>query len=159
MIVRVYIVFALLFFIYSATFAQDSWNLKRAVEYALANNISVKQADIQAKQIADLNLKQSKLMQVPTANISGNAGVNAGRSIDPTTNLFTNTQLFSTGFSLTSAVTIFNFFSLRRNVEANKFDNAAAEANYEKIKNDIALTIATAYLQVLVSYEQQEESS
>ena len=154
MIVRVYIVFAVLFFICSPTFAQDSWNLKRAVEYALANNISVKQADIQAR-IADLNLKQSKLMQVPTANISGSAGVNAGRSIDPTTNLFTNTQLFSTGFSLTSAVTIFNFFSVRNNIEGNKFDNEAARANIDKIRNDIALNVATAYLMVLVSEEQE----
>jgi len=154
MIVRVYIVFALLFFICIATFAQDSWNLKRAVDYALANNISVKQADIQAR-IADLNLKQSKLMQVPTANISGSAGVNAGRSIDPTTNLFTNTQLFSTGFSLTSAVTIFNFFSVRNNIEGNKFDNEAARANIDKIRNDIALNVATAYLMVLVSEEQE----
>jgi len=154
MIVRVYIVFAVLFFICSPTFAQDSWNLKRAVEYALANNISVKQADIQAR-IADLNLKQSKLMQVPTANISGNAGVNAGRSIDPTTNLFTNTQLFSTGFSLTSAVTIFNFFSVRNNIEGNKLDNEAARANIDKIRNDIALNVATAYLMVLVSEEQE----
>ena len=152
--VRVYIVFAVLFFICSPTFAQDSWNLKRAVEYALANNISVKQADIQAR-IADLNLKQSKLMQVPTANISGNAGVNAGRSIDPTTNLFTNTQLFSTGFSLTSAVTIFNFFSVRNNIEGNKLDNEAARANIDKIRNDIALNVATAYLMVLVSEEQE----
>ena len=154
MIVRVYIVFALLYFICSATFAQDSWSLKRAVEYALANNISVKQADIQAR-IADLNLKQSKLSQVPTANISGSAGVNAGRSIDPTTNLFTNTQLFSTGFSVTSAVTIFNFFSVRNNIEGNKFDNEAARANIDKIRNDIALNVATAYLMVLVSEEQE----
>jgi outer membrane protein len=114
----------------------------------------VKQADIQAR-IADLNLKQSKLMQVPTANISGNAGVNAGRSIDPTTNLFTNTQLFSTGFSLTSAVTIFNFFSVRNNIEGNKLDNEAARANIDKIRNDIALNVATAYLMVLVSEEQE----
>ncbi len=151
---RVYIVVALLFVICDNSWAQDSWNLKRAVEYALENNISVKQADIQAR-IAALNLKQSRLMQVPTANVSGSAGVNAGRSIDPTTNLFTNTQLFSTGFSLSSGVTLFNFFSVRNNIEGNRFDNEAARANVDKIRNDIALNVATAYLQVLVSEEQE----
>jgi outer membrane protein len=94
-------------------------------------------------------------MQVPTANVSGSAGVNAGRSIDPTTNLFTNTQLFSTGFSLSSGVTLFNFFSVRNNIEGNRFDNEAARANVDKIRNDIALNVATAYLQVLVSEEQE----
>jgi outer membrane protein len=154
MSMRVYIVVALLFVICNNTWAQDSWNLKRAVEYALENNISVKQADIQAR-IAALNLKQSKLMQVPTANISGSAGVNSGRSIDPTTNLFTNTQLFSTGFSLSSGVTLFNFFSVKNNIEGNRLDNEAARANVDKIRNDIALNVATAYLQVLVSEEQE----
>jgi outer membrane protein len=153
MMMRVYIVVASLFLIINAR-AQDTWNLKRAVEYALANNISVKQADIQAR-IAALNLKQSRLMQVPTANVSGSTGINAGRSIDPTTNLFTNTQLFSTGFSLSSGVTLFNFFSVRNNIEGNRFDNEAARANVDKIRNDIALNVATAYLQVLVSEEQE----
>lgn len=154
MIFRIYCLLTLVFLICKNSSAQDSWNLKKAVEYALANNISVKQADIQAR-IAALNLKQSRLMQVPTANVSGSAGVNAGRSIDPTTNLFTNTQLFSTGFSLSSGVTVFNFFSLKNNIEGNKFENAAARANVDKIRNDIALNVATAYLQVLVSQEQE----
>ena len=151
---RVYIAFTLLFFICGVTFGQDSWNLKRAVDYAVENNISVKQADIQAR-IAALNLKQSRLEQVPTANISESAGVNAGRSIDPTTNLFTNTQLFSSGFNLSSSVTIFNFFSVRNNIEGNRLDNEAASANVDKIRNDIALNVATAYLMVLMSEEQE----
>lgn len=154
MIMRVYIVVALLFVLSANSWAQDSWNLKRAVDYALENNISVKQADIQAR-IAALNLKQSILMQVPTANISGSSGVNAGRSIDPTTNLFTNTQLFSTGFSLSSGVTLFNFFSVKNNIAGSRLDNEAARANVDKIKNDVALNVATAYLQVLVSEEQE----
>lgn len=134
--------------------AQDTWNLKRAVEYALANNISVKQADIQAR-ITDLTLRQNRLMQIPSANISGSTGVNAGRSIDPTTNLFTNTQLFSSGFSLSSGVTVFNFFSVKNNIRGSRFDNEAARANVDKIRNDIALNVATAYLMVLVSGEQE----
>ena len=136
-------------------FSQEKWDLERAVEYALANNISVKQADVDAR-LAALNLKQAKQFQFPTLNVSGNTGLYGGRSINPTTNLFTNQQILSSSFNLNSQMTVFNFFSLRRNIEANKFDNAAAEANYEKIKSDIALTVATAYLQVLVSYEQQE---
>src|SRR5687768_7518551 len=79
----------LLCFVCENAQSQETWNLKRAVEHALANNISVKQADIQAR-ISELSLKQSRLMQIPSANISGSAGINSGRSIDPTTNLFTN---------------------------------------------------------------------
>ncbi len=133
--------------------AQDTWDLKRSVQHALENNISVKQADIQAR-LAALTLTQAKLYQYPTANVSGSAGINAGRSIDPTTNLFTNTQLFSTGFSVSSGITVFNFFSVRNNIQANRLDFEAARVNVDKIKNDIALNVATAYLLVLVSQEQ-----
>lgn len=138
---------------YSIIFAQDSWSLKRAVQYALDNNISVKQADVQAR-IAALNLKQSRLMQIPSASISTSTGINAGRSIDPTTNQFTTTQLLSAGFSVSSAMTVFNFFSLKNNIEGNRFDNEAARVNVEKIRNDVAINVATAYLLVLVSQEQ-----
>lgn len=133
--------------------AQDVWNLKRSVDYALENNISVKQADIQAR-LAALTLNQSKLMQYPSASLSGSFGVNAGRSIDPTTNQFTNTQLLNSGFSLTSGLTVFNFFSVRNNIEGNKYDELAARTNVDKVKNDIALNVAVAYLQILVSEEQ-----
>ncbi len=133
--------------------AQDVWSLKRAVQYAVDNNISVKQADVQARLTA-LNLKQSQLLQYPTASLSASAGLNAGRSIDPTTNQFTNTQLFNSGFNLSSAMTVFNFFSVKNNIEGNRLENEAAKVNIEKIRNDIAINVATAYLLVLVSEEQ-----
>jgi outer membrane protein len=140
---------------YSFAFTQDTWSLKRAVQYALENNISVKQADVQSR-LAALNLKQSRLMQIPSANVSASTGLNAGRSIDPTTNQFTNTQLFSAGFNVSTAMTVFNFFSIKNNIEGNRLDNEAARMNVEKIRNDVAINVATAYLLVLVSQEQSE---
>ena len=52
-------------------------------------------------------------------------------------------------------MTIFNFFSLKNNIQGNKFDNEASRANVDKVRNDIALNVATAYLMVLVSNEQE----
>lgn len=133
--------------------AQDVWSLQRSVMYALQHNISVKQADIQSR-LAALTLKQSRLMRYPSASLSGSGGVNAGRSIDPTTNLFTNTQLFSTGFSFSSGLTVFNFFSIKNNIEGDRYSEEAARVSADKIRNDIALNVAVAYLQILVSEEQ-----
>ncbi|MBL7735354.1 MAG: TolC family protein, partial [Chitinophagaceae bacterium] len=141
--------------IFQCAFSQEAWTLRSLVEYALTNNISVKQADIQSRLTA-LTLRQSRQMQYPSASVSGSVGVNAGRSIDPTTNLFTNTQLLSTGFSLSSAMTVFNFFSIKNNIEGNRYDLEASRANIEKIKNDIAVNVATAYLLALVAEEQEK---
>ena len=129
---------------------QDKWDLRRCVEYAIANNISVKQSDITAR-IAELTLKQSKLQQWPNANFSNSTGINAGRSIDPTTNLYTNQQLLFSQFSLNGSVTVFNFFNLKNTKEGNEFSAEAARVDVDKLKNDISLIVSNAYLQVLVS--------
>jgi len=132
---------------------QDKWDLRRCVEYAIANNISVKQSDITAR-IAELTLKQSKLAQWPNANFSNSTGINAGRSIDPTTNLYTNQQLLFSQFSLNGSVTVFNFFNLKNVKEANEFAAEAARVDVDKLKNDISLLVSQSYLLVLVSQEQ-----
>ncbi len=135
--------------------AQQKWDLKRCVEYALANNISVKQQDVQARYAA-LTLNQNKLARYPSANVSANTGINSGRSIDPTTNQFTNQQLLFAGASFSTGVTVFNFFNLTNTIAGNQYDYDAAKAGVEKLKNDIALNVATAYLLVLDAQEQIE---
>ena len=65
------------------SYAQEKWNLKTIVEYAMTNNISVKLSDVQAK-ISALTYKQSKLSQIPNATVSNNTGYNGGSNQDPT---------------------------------------------------------------------------
>ena len=89
----------LLFIIPATLFAQEKWNLRRAVDYAMQNNISVKQADVQARYTA-LQLQQAKLNKIPTASLGTGFGLQFGRSIDPTTNLFTTTQLLYQNYQL-----------------------------------------------------------
>ncbi len=75
--------------------SQEKWDLKRAIDYAIQNNISVKQQDIQAR-FAALTYDQSRLSQYPSLNFGSNIGLNTGRNIDRTTNQFTTeTSLFN----------------------------------------------------------------
>src|SRR5688572_1770132 len=137
--------------------AQDKWDLKRSVEYALANNISVKQADIQSR-FAELTLKQGRLSQYPSLNLSGSVGYSSGRNQDPTTFDLITTGYLSSGFQLQSGVDLFNWFSKRNTIAGNALDAEAARASVEKVKNDIALNVAVAYLQVLLAREQANVS-
>lgn len=133
--------------------AQQTWDLRRCVDYALANNISVKQADIQARRDA-LMLAQTRLYQIPSLSLSTNTGMNSGRSIDPTTNQFTQQQLINAGLSVQSGISLFNWFSLKNNIEAAQYQSEASKASVEKIRNDIALNVASGYLLVLMAEEQ-----
>src|SRR5580704_7512341 len=131
------------------TIAQDKWDLKRCVKYAVANNISVKQADVQAR-LAKLTLDQSRLSQIPTLIAGVSAGINSGRFQNPTTYVLETQTTFQSGLSLQSNVTVFNGFYLQRTIGANRYAWQALLANSEKLKNDISLNVANAYLQVLL---------
>ena len=134
--------------------AQDNkWDLRKCVEYAMNNNITVKQQDVQAL-IDQLNLKQSKLSQNPTLNFSGNSGYSAGRNQDPTTfSLITQGFVFSQ-YTLQSGIDVFNWFSKKNTIAANELNVKAAKASVDKLRNDIALNVAAAYLQALLTSEQ-----
>lgn len=130
--------------------AQDQWDLRRCVDYALENNISVRQSDVQ-KRIAVLVADQNKKSRLPTANFTTNTGYQFGRSIDPTTNLFTNQQLLFQGFQFNTDVTVYNWNRLKHSITASRLESEAAAADVEKNKNDIALNVATSYLTALLS--------
>jgi len=145
----------LLICLFAATtcFAQDKWDLQQCVEYALKNNISVRQADVQAR-ITALTYEQSKLSQFPTANIQSSGGYQFGRNIDPSTNQFTNQRTFFANPSLNINLDLFNWFSKKNTVAANKLTAQAYIAGAEKARNDVALNVANAYLQILLNAEQ-----
>jgi len=135
--------------------AQEKWDLLKCVEYAKTNNISVKQADVQ-KRFTDIQLKQNKYAQYPNASFNANTGYQFGRSIDPTTNLFTNQQLLFQGYQLNASVPIFNWNRITNDITSAKYNAEAADANIEKVRNDISLTVAAAYLQALLAKVQAD---
>jgi outer membrane protein len=138
-----------------ATQAQEKWNLQKCVQYALDSNISIKQNEIQA-QLASVTYKESKLSQIPTANFSNNEGYRFGKSQNPSTGILENQNFFQIGLNLQSSVTIFNWYSKKNTILANEWSLQAAKAATDKLKNDIALTVANSYLQVLLAREQEE---
>ena len=144
---------SILVFIGTTLQAQEKWDLRRCVEYAVANNINVKQFEIQA-QGSELTLNQSKLQRWPTANFQNSNGFQFGRSIDPATNGFTNQQITFSQFGLSTGVTLFNFNSQKNTILGNALEAKAQNANVESWKNDISLSVAAAYLQALLSREQ-----
>jgi outer membrane protein len=138
--------------------AQQKWNLRTIVDYAMANNIGVKLSDVQAK-VSALIYNQNKLSQYPSLSFSGNTGLNSGSNQDPTSfSRITQTYL-SAGLQLQSSAEIFNFYSKRNTIAASQWELQAAKANVEKSKNDIALNAANAYLQILLALQQQDIAS
>lgn len=133
--------------------AQDVWDLRRAVDYAVTNNISVKQADLQSRFSA-LDYKLDKLALYPDATFQSNVGYRFGRSENPTTGVYEDNNFLSAGMNLQTGVTLFNWFSKRFAIESSRLAYEADRAGIKKAQDDIALNVAVAYLQVLVAKEQ-----
>ncbi len=135
--------------------AQEKWNLKRCIDYAFANNISIKQTDLQAR-LSKLQLYQSKQSLYPNASFSSGASFNSGRNQDPTSFSLITQSYFAANTQLQSSAEIFNWYSKRNTIAANALELQASLANSEKIRNDIALNVASVYLQVLLGKEQEK---
>jgi outer membrane protein len=138
-----------------SVFAQEKWSLQKCVQYALDSNISIRQNEIQA-QLAGITYKQSKLSKIPTANFSNNDGYRFGKSQNPSTGILENQNFFQIGLNLQSSVEIFNWYSKKNTILANQWSDMAAKAATDKLKNDIALTVANSYLQVLLARDQEQ---
>ena len=147
------LLYILLSIIALKTTAQTKWDLRSCVDYAMKNNISVKQADVQAR-IAALQLKQAQLAVYPNANLTSGLGTQFGRSIDRITNSYSNTQALYNTFQFQSGIQLYNYGRLKNNISYAEFSAKAALADVEKAANDAALSVCTYYLQVLAAKEQ-----
>jgi outer membrane protein len=145
------IIFALPAFIYlNRASAQEKITLQQAIDSTISRNIEVKQAEFDA-DISSENLNLSKAAVYPTLN-GGIATYRLfGRSLDPTTNTFTNSAVNLAQGNLYADVTIFQGFEKVNQIKQNKAFLDADKDNVNKIKNDLTLSVLTTYLQVLTN--------
>ncbi|MFY0253234.1 TolC family protein [Chitinophaga sp. 30R24] len=147
------VILVLLFANITATVAQDTWSLQRCVDYALQNNLNVKQQEIQ-RRLAELTLKQSRLGLIPNVNASMDAGYQQGRNPSPQTNTYITQSFFTADGGLSVGGDIFTWFSRLHTIAANKYDLESNSFLLEKARNDLAFNVATAFLQILLNTEQ-----
>src|SRR6188768_4299609 len=134
------------FLLISFAQAQEKWNLLKCVQYAKANNISVKQADLQIR-FSDVTYSQSKSAQFPSLNFQNSTSYRFGRSENPATGVLEDNNFLSSSFSLQSGVTLFNWFVKGNTIESNKLAGEADKAQVLKVQDDVALNVAVACLQ------------
>jgi len=133
--------------------AQQAWSLEQCIQYAMENNIQIKQSVLNTEYNENL-LKQSKLSQIPNLNASGNYTYSWGRVLDQTTYRYTdNQQSNSLSLGLNSSANLFNGLRVRNTIIQNELNLMASYEDVEKIKDDISLNIAAAYLSIMFNKE------
>ena len=127
------------------------WSLRECCDYAVANNIIVKQQDNQRRQ-QELQLSTARNSRLPNLNGSIGQNFSFGRGLTAD-NTYTNTNTSSTSFSLSTSVPIFTGFQIPNQIKMSRLNLEASTADLEKVKNDIRLQVASAYVQILYDME------
>lgn len=131
----------------------QTFSLQQCVDIALKNNINVQQR-LLSQNTAKADQFQSKMAALPSLNAQVTNNYNTGFAIDPTTNTTQRNVTFrSNNFALTSSVTLFNGFQSTNNIRMQQRNVQAVDMDVAAAKNNIALQVANAYMQVLLNQE------
>lgn len=130
--------------------AKTKWTLEACIKYAFDNNISIKQSQLDIED-ADINKSDAVGNFLPSLNLNASNSWNSGLTQNVTTGVLENqvTRNFSTG--ATVGINIFSGLQNWRTLQRAKLSQLASQYSLEQMEDDIALFIANAYLQVLVS--------
>ena len=136
------------------------WTLQECVNYAIQNNISIKQSELETKTAA-IDKKDAFGNFLPSLNASASHSWNIGLNQDITTGLLRNqtTQFTSAGANL--GVDIYKGLQNQNTLRRANLSIVAAKYQLLKMQEDVALNVANAFLQVLFNKEnlkvQQEQ--
>ncbi|KIA96094.1 MULTISPECIES: TolC family protein [unclassified Flavobacterium] len=155
----IYFVFVLLF---GASIQAQSkkWTLEECVKYALDNNISIKQSELDTRS-ATIDKKSAIGNYLPTVNANASHSWNVGLNQNITTGLLENqtTQYSSVGASV--GVDIYKGLQNQNTLRKANLSIVASKYQLQKMQEDISLNVANAFLQVLFNKEnlkvQQEQ--
>lgn len=133
------------------SFAQQEWNLKQCIDYALENNLFLKQQEA----IRDQNviaLKMAKNSRLPNLNSSIGQSFDFGRGLT-VDNTYANRNTQNSSFSLSTNIPLFTGLQIPNNIVICRLNLQAAIEDLDKAKNDIGIQISSIYLQILFNKE------
>jgi len=132
------------------------WNLKECVDYALKNNISIKQSELD-KRISEEDVKAAKWNFAPNLNANASQNFNFGSSIG-VSGARIPADYRSNNFGINSTINLFDGFANVHTLSQAKIGLEANDAAILKMKNDISLNVVNSYLQILFAKEQLKVS-
>lgn len=136
--------------------AQKKWTLKDCIDYALQNNISLKQARLNKQSATEeRKLSQAALLPSLTASTNQSVGYRPWQSSGMTTvsngtvnNKVTKTYYNGT-YGINASWTVWNGNKNRNQVKLSKVSEQQAELSAEETSNNIQEEIAKLYVQIL----------
>lgn len=132
--------------------AQQVISLQQAVDFTLANNLTIKQAQL-TESLAGADYEQSKNNLLPSISATPQASYNFGRSANLTTYTYSSQSFLYVNGQAQASITLFQGGQLRNQILQNKLQLDVDKSSTEKIKNDLLLNVVTEYLIILTDQD------
>lgn len=146
------LIFSLLFAVVLQA-QQKKWSLLECVNYALENNISIQQSELDV-DLAKIDKSQAIANFLPNLSSNASYNINTGANINPATNQFENTTFRSASGGVSTGVNLSSGLSNWKTLQRAKLNTIASQYRLDKMKDDISLNIANSFLQILANREQ-----
>ena len=132
---------------------QKEWSLEDCIKYAIDNNIQIKQQDLQTRYQKNA-LDLAKLKLLPTVNGNATHNYSFGRALDETTYQYTDQEnVQSNNFYVGGSLSLFTGLQNHNTIKKSQYQLLAGEQDLQSIKDNIALSVALDYLQILLNKE------
>jgi outer membrane protein len=132
-------------------------SLKQCVETAFNNNLDVQQGNILVER-SKIDWNQARLNLLPSLNGSASTTFAQGRTIDPATNSYINTNANYANYGLASDVVLFNGLNRQNLIKQNGLAYEATRMDWQQVKDNLTINIILAYLEVLINEDLLELS-
>ncbi|MBR0245693.1 MAG: TolC family protein [Bacteroidales bacterium] len=127
------------------------WTLQECIDWALEHNLTVATQTITRERTA-VEKNTAEWSWVPDASGSVSQNWNFGRGLGGD-NTYEYGNSANTGFTLSSSMPLFDGLSTPRRIQLARLNLEAATQDLEKARDDIRVSVAKAYVQVLYNYE------
>lgn len=128
------------------------WTLEECVRYALANNISIKQTELDSID-ASINRRGAIGSFIPSVNGSMSHSFNVGLNQNITTGLLENQTTQYTSAGLNVGFDIYKGMQNQNKLRRANLAIIASKYQLTKMQEDVALNVANAYLNVIFNKE------
>ncbi len=147
---------------WSSQAQSKKWTLEECVQYALEHNISIKQSELDT-QVADIDKSTALGSFLPNIGANASHSWNIGLNTNIVTNALENQTTQFTSAGVDAGIDIYKGLQNQNTFRKSKLSIVAAQYRLSKMKDDIALNVANAYLQILFNIEnikvQKEQSA
>ena len=142
---------AIIFLFLGKINAQTALTLEQSIEIALENNRNVRRQEL-TRQAREIAFNQARQDLLPNLNASARQNFMFGRSLN-NDNVFQSANSSQTTFGVSAGITLFDGLRLRNNIHLQRAEMHASEADLQRMKSDITLSVTASFLQVLMNKE------